>query len=508
MTSSLASFDVPLPKAAAALGARRRAQLREEARRDLLQRSQRGVTVYPLFIAVLGVGTDVAADHGSTYFALLAGSLLLLGVRLLLARGLRRLDGDSVPRFQIYLALGWVSSSLLSALVCCLVLWYPGGAPAYVGILGMTGVSAGIIGVMSIHRGLARAWICSGVFPLVVCNLVVGSTLGYTMAVMIVLFLAINATVLDRVHETYWRAQIDAALLDQRAQETARLARWAGMAEIAASVLHDVGNVLNSVRISAQSIAEGNCSRHGRDLAALADLLRSHGGDLTSFVRDDERGKLVVPFLDGLAAELERERATTQIEIDRLGRHLDHIVTVVSGQQEYARGGRASDECSTEQLARDAVELVAADYARLGIDIAVEVEANGRAMVDVHQTLQILVNLLTNARDAVAEMPRPQVVRVRVGHDFEGRPTIAVVDRGCGIAPEAADKVFCHGFTTKARGHGFGLHNSFLVAKAMGGRLEFASPGIGQGATFTLVLARVVQELRTPIPMFTPARAG
>jgi signal transduction histidine kinase len=503
----LERVDIRLPPSAAALGSRRRAELREEARRELLYRAQRGITIYPLFFAVLGVGTEAAVDHPWSYFTLLALAVVMLGVRVLIARNLRGLDAESVPLFQVYLVLGWISSTALTGFIAALVLWYGDRPVVFIGELGMTGISAGIIGVMSIHRQLARTWAFSGVLPLAACNLWVGSSLAYSMAAMLVLYVTLSMPVLDRAHEMYWRAQIGAALLDQRAQETAKLARWAGMAEIAASVLHDVGNVLNSVRISAQTVEERLHGRHGGDLTALVALMRAHSGDLSAFLRDDAKGQLVLPYLERLAIHLEREQTDARAEIERLGRHLDHIATVVSRQQEYAKGGRTSVSCSAEQLAHDAVELVAADYARLGIEIAIDVDHRGDALVDVHQTLQVLVNLLTNARDAVAELPPPQCVRVHVGADFEGKPTIAVRDEGYGITAEAAEKLFTHGFTTKARGHGFGLHHSFLVAKAMGGRLEFVSAGAGKGATFTLVLPRVLQDLRSPMPTVAQAVA-
>jgi signal transduction histidine kinase len=503
----LEHVDIRLPPEAAGLGARRRAELREEARRELLHRAQRGITIYPLFFGVLGVGTEAAVDHPWPYFTLLALAVVLLGVRVIIARTLKHLDAESVPLFQMYLVLGWISSTALTGFIAALVLWYGDRPVVYIGELGMTGISAGIIGVMSIHRQLARTWAFSGVLPLAICNLWVGSSLAYSMAAMLVLYVAMSMPVLDRANEMYWRAQIGGALLDQRAQETARLARWAGMAEIAASVLHDVGNVLNSVRISAQTVEERLHSRHGRDLAALVALMRAHPDDLAGFLRDDDKGKLVLPYLERLATHLDREQTDARGELERLGRHLDHIATVVSRQQEYAKGGRTSVSCAVEQLAYDAVELVAADYSRLGIEVAIDVETRGTALVDVHQTLQVLVNLLTNARDAVVDLPRPQCVRVRVAVDFEGRPIISVRDEGCGITAAAADKLFTHGFTTKARGHGFGLHHSFLVAKAMGGRLEFASAGVGTGATFTLTLPRVMQDLRTPLPTVAQAIA-
>jgi signal transduction histidine kinase len=73
---------------------------------------------------------------------------------------------------------------------------------------------------------------------------------------------------------------------------------------------------------------------------------------------------------------------------------------------------------------------------------------------------------------------------------------IRVEDVGEGIAPENLPRLFTHGFTTRKRGHGFGLHSCALAAKEMGGTLAVFSGGSGNGATFTLDLpAKAVGNL-------------
>lgn len=486
-------LDPPLPAIVEELDARRRKTLLVEARRGMLQRGHRTVAVYPVFLAIMGVATSVAVLHPVVFFSLLGLASVSMLVRIALARRILARPND-VRTFGAFMLLGLLSSSVMTAFAVFLMVWYGDHPVAYIGQLGVAGISAGIIAIVSIHRRLARMWVLSCVLPMVACNLWLATSLSYGMATMLGLYLVINWPVSDRVHSTYWRAQVDAALLEQRSQETARLAHWAGMAEIAASVLHDVGNVLNSVRISAQTAQERLQSEHGRELGLVVQMLRTHEGGIDAFLRDDPKGKVVLEYLDRLAEQLERERTAASGELQRLDKHLDHIATVVSRQQEYAKGGRSTEVRAIEELTRDAVDLVANDHARRGVELAVEVDGSPRALVDVHQTMQILVNLFANARDAVADMPGPHVVHVRVGHCADGRPCIAVTDRGCGIAPETAERIFTHGFTTKARGHGFGLHHSFLAAKAMGGRLDFASDGPGRGATFTLVLPEAKAE--------------
>ena len=108
--------------------------------------------------------------------------------------------------------------------------------------------------------------------------------------------------------------------------------------------------------------------------------------------------------------------------------------------------------------------------------------------LEKHKILQILVNLLRNAKHACQESDRADkrlTVRVING---DGRVRISVIDNGIGIPPENLIRIFSHGFTTKKDGHGFGLHSGALAAKEMDGSLTVHSDGPGQGSTFTLEL--------------------
>ncbi len=113
-------------------------------------------------------------------------------------------------------------------------------------------------------------------------------------------------------------------------------------------------------------------------------------------------------------------------------------------------------------------------------------------LVDKHKVLQILINVIRNAKYAVSESARREkkvVVRVGVqGYNGHRRVQIAVCDNGIGIAPENLARIFAHGFTTKRDGHGFGLHSAALAAKEIGGSLVAHSDGLNQGATFMLEL--------------------
>jgi PAS domain S-box-containing protein len=268
------------------------------------------------------------------------------------------------------------------------------------------------------------------------------------------------------------------------------VSRKAGMAEIATGVLHNVGNTLNSVNISTNVVTDR--LRHSRvtGLAKAASLLREHATDFATFLTKDPRGQKLPSYLMALSDELWEERDALLKEMRALGESVEHIKSVVSMQQKHARAAGAVEQVAVPQLIDEALRLHAVSFERHGIRIEREYTQVPPIVVDRHKLLQILINLLSNARHALADSGRPDrllTIRVRPAPE-PGRLLIEVVDNGVGIAPENLPRIFTQGFTTKQKGHGFGLHISALAAMEMKGRLSLASPGVGQGAAFTLEL--------------------
>jgi signal transduction histidine kinase len=117
-------------------------------------------------------------------------------------------------------------------------------------------------------------------------------------------------------------------------------------------------------------------------------------------------------------------------------------------------------------------------------------------MTDRHQVLQILVNLITNAKNAMVEhSDHTRRLTLRISMP-SGRTFVRfeVVDTGVGIKPENLPRLFAQGFTTRKAGHGLGLHSAALAAKNLGGTLQAQSMGEGYGATFTLDIPLVLVE--------------
>jgi signal transduction histidine kinase len=272
--------------------------------------------------------------------------------------------------------------------------------------------------------------------------------------------------------------------------------RKAGMAEIATGVLHNVGNTLNSVNVSAHLLAEQLHDSRIHGLVRATELMHS-APDLGAFLTRDERGRLLPEYLLIVSRHLAEDHSKMLSELQSLIKNVDHIKSVVNMQQEYARFTGDVEEVSLPELLDDALRLHSTSFERLGIQMHREYVQVPSLRVDRHKLLQILVNLLSNARDALLESGRPEKhLTLRVQPQPEGRLRIEVADNGVGIAPEHQQRIFTQGFTTKKNGHGFGLHASALAAREMGGSLTCTSPGRGQGAIFTIDLPLTPEQAR------------
>ena len=271
-------------------------------------------------------------------------------------------------------------------------------------------------------------------------------------------------------------------------QQLRDASRHAGMAEVAASVLHNVGNVLNSVNVSASLLADGIRKSKAAGLDRVAALVNEHRADLAQFMSADERGRHLPAYLEQLAKQLSGERAETLQELDALRGNIEHIKEVVSMQQSYARLVGVTERVDVHKLVEESLRLNADELERQAIKLHRDFAEVPPVTVDKHRVLQILVNLLRNAKHACQATGRAdKCINVRVTRRQDG-VAIAVSDNGVGIPAENLTRIFSHGFTTKKHGHGFGLHSGALAARELGGALRVESQGAGHGATFTLEL--------------------
>ncbi len=280
-------------------------------------------------------------------------------------------------------------------------------------------------------------------------------------------------------------------VLDQAQKELINVSRQAGMAEVATGVLHNIGNVLNSVNVSASLVTDQLRESKAANLPKIAAMLEEHAGDLAEFLTDDPKGRKIPAYLAALAAQIAAERQVTIGELDHLRKNIDHIKEVVAMQQSYARASGVNESLPLADLIEDALRMNADSCARHHVQIGRDFQALPVVTTDKHKLMQILVNLVRNAKHACEDAGgTDKKITLRTTADAHS-VTIAVADNGVGIVPENFTRIFSHGFTTRKNGHGFGLHSGAIAAKELGGSLRVESAGPGQGATFVLTLPLV-----------------
>jgi signal transduction histidine kinase len=459
-----------------------------EARRAMARQTVPAIFVYPVVAAWTGWVADQPTLAPVTFVVTVAILALVMFIRALLyLRASRAFDRDTLA-FSGYLWLGVLSSALLSWYVGFLAVSAAAGVFRDAGFAIMLALAGGLVALGSIHRGITLAWVIASLAPMTATCLVAGDPAQRWLMALVALYFWASMRMIDAVHRNYWSAHVNAARLDDQMANVSRLSRIAGMAEIAVSVLHDVGNVLNSVLTSTGVIERELAEREDVGLTEVADLLDKPRDALVEFVTQDRRALVVGPYLRELADNRTRRRERLDHEVARLRSHVVHIAHIVMRQQEHARGN-VRDEVALDRLLEEALDVVRDGLTRRGVAVELPAATGVEVMVDRHQALQILINLLGNARDAVDGVASPRVaVHVELESD---RVAVGLVDNGCGFDEGTASRLFQHGFTTKPHGHGFGLHHSILLARAMGGELSARSPGPGRGATFTFTLPRV-----------------
>lgn len=263
-------------------------------------------------------------------------------------------------------------------------------------------------------------------------------------------------------------------------------AHVAGKAEVAIDVLHNVGNVLNSINTSTQIVTEKLQHSIGRRLTDVARLLNKHQGQLAEFLTSDPRGMKIPAFFSLLSQELDKERTALLDEQKRIFKHLGHVKAIIRTQQVYSRSSDLLERVSFEELFEEALQLYGSKIEQYQIKITREFNSSGAVDLQKQKLLQIIINLISNAIDSLyqSNSNKPHIIlRLQQNKD---NVVIEVEDNGIGIHENDMEHIFHHGFTTKPAHSGYGLHSSANLAAEMGGKLSCHSEGPGLGACFRL----------------------
>ncbi|MFC1762728.1 ATP-binding protein [Planctomycetota bacterium] len=287
----------------------------------------------------------------------------------------------------------------------------------------------------------------------------------------------------------------DVTELERTNRELVEMSRRAGMAEIATDILHNVGNILNSVNVATSVIAEKIANSKVDKLHQVGQMMEEHQANLGTYLTEDPKGQHIPIYISKMSALLVQEQQELLETVETLTGHVNHIKEIVRSQQSYARVATCEVPTDLPDVVESAIGINSTLLHQSDILVVRECSGVNIVTVDKPRVLQILANLVRNAADALRDCEQAEkrmVIRLLMPS-----PTllhIEVIDNGVGIPAENLTKIFQHGFTTKPDGHGFGLHSSVLSAKEMGGSLTAHSEGIGQGACFRFELPLKIKE--------------
>lgn len=288
------------------------------------------------------------------------------------------------------------------------------------------------------------------------------------------------------------RAEVKLKTAQEKLLETAR---EVGMAEVATGVLHNVGNVLNSVGVTAESIQKRVRNSKISYLSDVVGLLEEHASELGAFMTNEERGKKIPAFLANLSKELIEEQERCLEALEALTKHVQHVGDIIQLQQSHSKTKGLIEPTSIAELVDDTLQINAETITRNSVEVKRDIANLPTLLLDRHKVLQILTNLISNAIYALSISNRDdKILKICVKETKNGHLRIDVCDNGIGIPKENLTRIFEHGFTTKKKGHGFGLHSTALSANELNGSIIAHSDGPGKGAVFTVELPFKTQE--------------
>lgn len=265
--------------------------------------------------------------------------------------------------------------------------------------------------------------------------------------------------------------------------------RQLGMAEVASDVLHNVGNVLNSINVSIGVVSDIVTKSLAGDVKRVSQLLEKYGDDLGSFFSTNPKGAQVPGYLKSLAEQLLEEQRLALSELGRLRENTAQAQHCVAAQQELAKPNELTESISLIELVEEALGRHQGLFEKSHILVEREFQDLPRIFLDKRQVLEVVADMIENACQAMESTEtRELTLRVRQINGPPDSARIEVQDTGMGIPQEDLTRIFGQGFTTKEQGRGSSLHAGALVAKNLGGALRADSGGRGCGALFSLDL--------------------
>lgn len=272
----------------------------------------------------------------------------------------------------------------------------------------------------------------------------------------------------------------------------AKISHQAGMAEVANSMLHNIGNVLNSLNVSIAVLRTQLNRSPLVQFPEVIQLIEKNKTNLSDYLTRDPAGQHVIELLKLLSEQAVLEHQNFMNETNQIYASVQHVNEIIDKQKSYSNRLGVIETFNVLALINEALSFYQESLDGLGVSVITDIPEELAWVADKNKITQIIINLVVNAKDSMAlcEIGRGQLnISAYVSHQ-DSKLVIRITDNGVGIDPETIKNIFNYGFTTKTTGHGFGLHGSALAAKEMAGDLSVHSDGLGAGATFILTVPK------------------
>jgi len=274
-----------------------------------------------------------------------------------------------------------------------------------------------------------------------------------------------------------------------------------GRLEIVDTILHNIGNALNSVTIGIGTIQENLVNnRLMGHFRSLANAIKEHQGDFTDYVKNDPQGQKVAPFIIALADDFAKQDEELVKTVSRVRERAEHIADIIRTEKTLSRRGVDRKDISLGEAIGNAITVLQDSIRKRDIELRMDCDnAPKEISTQESQFHQMLVNLIKNSVEAVDDLRASKglsrdtachvstFIKVRCYVESDSL-VLEVTDNGIGIEKDKLDVIFRSGYTTKASGSGLGLHLTANFVSGCGGQILALSNGIGKGTTMRVVL--------------------
>ncbi len=265
-------------------------------------------------------------------------------------------------------------------------------------------------------------------------------------------------------------------------------AHQAGMAEIAIGVMHNVGNLLNSISVSSEEINKiiNNSKLEGFIMAN--DLLKINKEKIGDYIQNDPKGKMLPDYYHKIGDSMKTEHADIKKELSELLQKIELIKEIIQTLQDYSYSSRVlmQEESDAAALIDIALKIQEPNMIKNSVYVVKKYPRNEKIITQKTKFIHILVNVIKNAVEAMKKSTDDRIITINMLRDEKKNLVIKISDTGEGIEKSSLTKIFSYGFTTKKEGHGFGLHTCANYMTELGGTIQAESGGPGKGAAFTM----------------------